>query len=143
MKQILFAFLIAAAVAIGCNRNSNETAGDGGAGSGTAAANERVETLAGDVQKTWKAKREENAAGDKERLDRDERKERVIFYTNGNVTMTSDETSRQGKWTLNDNTLAIQFDGANVTENFTVVELDKNTLHLRAADGYEMKLKPE
>jgi hypothetical protein len=137
MKQALYLVVLTLLVATGCKQKAN----DNGAGVDNTAA--REETLAGDVQKEWKAQREEDATGDKERLDRTERRERVIFYRNHNVTMTSDETSRQGKWTLDANRLGIQFEGTDVVENFDVLELDKNTLRLRAGDGSEMKLKPE
>jgi len=55
-----------------------------------------------------------------------------------------DETqSQQGTWKQEGNTLALQFTGENVSENFTILELDNNTLKLRASDGSEMMMKPE
>ena len=138
MKNILYTFMLIALVVTACKQKSSNTTADA-----NTTTNEREILLAGDVQKTWKAQREENAAGDKERLDRSERQERVIFYRNHNVTMTSNDASRQGKWTLENNQLGLQFENTDVIESFEVLELDKNTLHLKAGDGSEMKFKPE
>ena len=99
--------------------------------------------MAGDVEKTWKAQRETDAQGDKEKLDRQEKQERVIFYRNGKYTMTSNDQSEHGTWRLESSKLAMQPDGGNVIENFDLVALDKNTLHLRAGDGSELKMKPD
>ncbi len=57
--------------------------------------------------------------------------------------MGSQGQSRQGTWKHEGSTLMMQFTGEGVSENFTVLELDKNILKLRAADGSEMTMKPE
>ena len=99
--------------------------------------------LAGDGQRTWKSSKETNSEGDKEKLDREEKKQFITFFSNGNFTMGDETQSQQGTWKQEGNTLALQFTGENVSENFTILELDNNTLKLRASDGSEMMMKPE
>ena len=99
--------------------------------------------LAGDNQKTWMAAKETNSEGDKQQVDRAEKNELITFFTNGNFTMGDPSHSRQGTYTYNGNNLMMQFEGESVSENFTVLDLDKNSLKLRAADGSEMTMKPK
>lgn len=101
------------------------------------------EKIAGDGEKTWEAKRETDASGDKDKLTRDEKKERITFSRNGNVKMGNGNQMMSGQWSLEGNNLSLHFAGENVTENFTVLELDKNTIKLRANDGSELTMKPD
>lgn len=140
MKSIILSISLLLFIATGCkNKSADNTSGNN---TETAAAN-REEMLAGDVQKTWKAQRESDAQGDKDKLDRGERQERIVFYRDGKVTMTGDAESAHGTWKLDASKLALHIDDSDVIENFDVLELDKNTLRLRASDGSELKLKPE
>ena len=99
--------------------------------------------LAGDNQKTWKATKETDSEGDKEKLDREEKKEFITFFTNGNFTMGDQAQSSKGTYKHQGSTLMLQFEGEGVSENFTVLNLDKDLLKLRAADGSEMTMKAD
>lgn len=101
------------------------------------------EKISGKGEKTWKATKETNGQGDNDKLTRDEKKEKVTFWSNGNVKMGNDNEMMAGTWTYTDNTLVLQFAGATVTENFAVLELEDNKMRLRAGDGSEMTLKPD
>lgn len=101
------------------------------------------EKISGKDVKTWKATRETNAQGDKDKLTREEKKESITFNRNGNVQMSNDNETMGGTWTFNDNKLSLQFTGTNVTENFTVLELDAKRMKLLAEDGSQMTLEPE
>jgi len=101
------------------------------------------EMLAGEKEKTWEATRETNAQGDREKLSREEKKERITFWRNGDVRMGDDNQAMTGKWTLQGNTLSINFTGANVSENFGIVSLEKNEVVLRAGDGSQLVMKPD
>jgi hypothetical protein len=128
VQQIyLVAFLLL--VAWGCGKKSDSMSND--------------EKIAGKDQKTWIATRETNAEGDKDKLTRDEKKESITFWTNGNVKMGNDNESSSGQWSYSGNTLTLQFAGASMTENFTVIELEDDNMKLKAADGSEMTMKPE
>lgn len=118
--------------ASGCKDSKNETNN-----------NNPTAIIAGDNQKTWKAERETDAEGDKDRLTRDEKKESITFFNNGNMRMSGTMDSREGTWSYNGNELSLQFTGENVSENFTVLELTNNKMKLRANDGSEMTMKPD
>lgn len=139
-KILLAAFL--AATLMACDKkndtSSNETENTETAG---AASNEKL--IAGDSEKTWKAKRETNSEGDKDKLTKAEKEQRITFWRNGNVKMGDDTQTMDGKWSYSGSTLTLQFTGENVTENFTVIELEDDEMKLRASDGSEMLMKPE
>jgi hypothetical protein len=99
--------------------------------------------LAGTGQKTWVAKKETDASGDKDKLTKAEKKEVITFWTNGNVKMSDGNQSQSGQWSYNGGTLTLQFTGADVTENFTVLELDDDKMKLKAGDGSEMVMEPQ
>jgi hypothetical protein len=99
--------------------------------------------IAGNDQKTWIATRETNSEGDKDKLTRDEKKESITFWSNGNVKMANGEEAQSGQWSYSGNTLTLQFTGAANSENFTVVDLDDDEMKLKAADGSQMTLKPD
>ena len=101
------------------------------------------EKIAGKEEKTWKAQRETNASGDKDKLTRDERRQTITFWRNGDVKMGDGDQMMSGKWTLQGDNLALVFAGSTVSENFTVVELEDDEIKLRAGDGSEMTMKPE
>ena len=101
------------------------------------------EKIAGKEEKTWKAQKETNASGDKDKLTRDERRQTITFWRNGDVKMGDGDQMMSGKWTLQGDNLALVFAGSTVSENFTVVELEDDEIKLRAGDGSEMTMKPE
>ncbi len=101
------------------------------------------EKISGKDAKTWKATRETTAQGDKDKLTREEKKESITFNRNGNVKMSNENEVMGGTWSFVDNKLSLQFTGTNVTENFTVIELNKDKMKLLADDGSQMTLEPE
>jgi hypothetical protein len=138
---LITAFIVAALTA--CDKK-NDTASTNDSQTTEAtnpAANEKL--IAGDSEKTWKAKRETNSEGDKDKLTKGEKEQRITFWRNGNVKMGDESQTMDGKWSYSGSTLTLQFAGENVTENFTVLELDDDEMKLRAADGSEMQMKPE
>ncbi len=117
--------------AMACNNNKNE------------AGNSNM--ISGTGSKTWLADRETTAAGDKDKLDSSEKKERVTFYANGKFTMTSPTNTANGTWTYDagGKNLALQFDGAGVSENFQVASLSEKEMMLTGGDGSTMELEAE
>jgi hypothetical protein len=101
------------------------------------------EKIAGKDEKTWQAKKETDATGDVDRLSRAEKRESITFWRNGNVKMGNGDQIMSGQWSLEGNNLRLQFTGSDVSENFTVLKLDKDELRLRAGDGSEMVMKPD
>jgi uncharacterized lipoprotein NlpE involved in copper resistance len=101
------------------------------------------EKIAGKEQKVWSATRETNAEGDKDKLTREEKKESLTFWRNGNVKMSNGNEMMSGQWAYNGNTLSIAFAGSPVSENFQVLELEDDRMKLQAGDGSTMTMKPE
>ena len=101
------------------------------------------EKIAGESEKTWKATRETDAQGDKDKLNRDEKKETITFWRNGNVKMGNGDQMMSGQWSYEGNNLKLTFTGSDVSENFTVLALDDDEMKLQAGDGSALTMKPE
>lgn len=101
------------------------------------------EKIAGKEEKTWKAQKETDASGDKDKLTRDEKRQTITFWRNGNVKMGDGEQMLSGQWKLEGDNLALVFTGSDVSENFTVLELEDNEMKLRAGDGSQLTMKPD
>ena len=129
MKLIVSNFLIAILLLTGCGKSSESMSNE--------------EKISGQSEKTWKATRETNAEGEKDKLTKEEKKESITFSRNGNVKMSNQDQMMGGTWSFSDNTLSLQFTGANVTENFKVVELSEDRMKLLAGDGSQMTLEAE
>jgi lipocalin-like protein len=129
MKKLFIPLLFILTVAA-CSKKSN-----------TALSNE--EKIAGASEKTWEASRETNAEGDKDKLTRDEKKEKITFWRNGNVKMGNGAESMSGQWSYAGSTLTLHFTGKDVTENFNVEELSEDKIKLKAADGSTMTMEPD
>lgn len=121
---LLFIFVLS-----GCNSGSDSMTNE--------------EKIAGKEEKTWKAQKETDASGDKDKLTRDEKRQTITFWRNGNVKMGDGDQMMSGQWTLQGDNLALVFAGSNTSENFTVVELDEDEIKLRAGDGSELTMKPD
>jgi hypothetical protein len=121
---LLFIFVLS-----GCNSGSDSMTNE--------------EKIAGKDEKTWKAKKETDASGDKDKLTRDEKRQTITFWRNGNVKMGDGDQMMSGQWTLQGDNLALVFAGSNTSENFTVVELENDEIKLRAGDGSELIMKPD
>jgi hypothetical protein len=143
-KNIWMAALLAAALtACGDKKNDTASTNDNANATESSNASSNDKLIAGDSEKTWKAKRETNSEGDKDKLTKAEKEQRITFWRNGNVKMGDETQTLDGKWSYSGSTLTLQFTGENVTENFTVIELEDDEMKLRAADGSEMLMKPE
>ena len=129
MKNLILPFLLFLLIVNGCAKKSD-----------TSLTNE--DKIAGETEKTWVATRETNAEGDKEKLTRDEKKEKITFWRNGNVKMGDNGQAMSGQWSYEGSTLTMHFAGQDVTENFTVVELTNDRMKLKAGDGSELIMKP-
>jgi hypothetical protein len=101
------------------------------------------EKIAGESEKTWKATRETDASGDKDKITRDEKKETITFWRNGNVKMGNGDQVMTGQWTYEGSNLRLQFTGSNVSENFKVLALEDDEMKLQAGDGSSLTMKPE
>ena len=102
-----------------------------------------VDDIAGSSSKTWKVSKLVNANGNREKLGRDQQDDRMQFYTNGTFTANSSEQHSRGTWQYNkgSKSLALQFEGANVTQNYEVVEASSKRMRLRTGDGSEMVME--
>lgn len=120
---VLFVFVLA-----GCNSSDSMT---------------NEEKIAGKEEKTWKAQKETDASGDKDKLTHDEKRQTITFWRNGNVKMGDGNEMMSGQWTLQGDNLALVFAGSNVSENFTILDLDKDEIKLRAGDGSQLTMKPD
>ncbi|KAA5547988.1 hypothetical protein F0145_08615 [Adhaeribacter rhizoryzae] len=100
--------------------------------------------ISGDTSKTWKATRETNAAGDKDKITGAEKSEVIQFYANGSFSMRSSSQNASGKWTYDAmaRSLVLQFVGSDMTENFQVVSLTEDEMKLQSPSG-TMNLEAE
>ena len=128
MRNWLYALLFVFVVS-GCNSKSDSMTNE--------------EKIAGKEEKTWKAQRETDASGDKDKLTRDEKRQTITFWRNGNVKMGDGNEMLSGQWKLEGNNLALVFTGSDVSENFTILELENDEMKLQAGDGSELTMKPD
>lgn len=101
--------------------------------------------VAGESSKTWIAKRETNAQGDKQKLS-NAKDQKMVFYANGSFQIQNDAQFQTGRWNYNagQQELEIVFDDReDVKEVFHVQELEDDKMVLHASDGSTMQLKPE
>ncbi len=65
------------------------------------------------------------------------------FYTDGTFTANSAEQHSRGTWQYNESNkaLALQFENANVSQNYEVVEVSGNRMRLKTGDGSEMLME--
>ncbi|NEM96678.1 lipocalin family protein [Pontibacter burrus] len=101
--------------------------------------------LSGTSSKTWKAKKETNAAGDKDKLTDAEKEQNIQFYADGRFAMGGASTLQTGTWNYDQaaKKLTLQFENQDMTENFDVLKLSDKELRLRAGDGSEMIMEAE
>lgn len=100
--------------------------------------------ISGDTSKTWKATRETNAAGEKDKITGEEKNEVIQFFANGSFSMRSSAQNTSGKWTYDPmaRSLVLQFVGSEMTENFQVVSLTDDEMKLQSPSG-SMNLEAE
>jgi hypothetical protein len=106
---------------------------------------ENVQTMiAGTNSKTWMTVREINDQGKNEKLNKEGKSELIQFYPDGHFIMKSGNTSNEGKWAYDKTRrdLSLTLGGANFTEYFTVLELEKNKMKIKGRDGNTLVLKP-
>ena len=129
MKRITFPFIFIMLLLAACGKKENSLSNE--------------EKIAGESEKTWKATKQTDAQGDKDKLTRQEKRETIIFSRSGNVKMGNQDQMMGGTWSYLNNTLSLQFAGANNTENFEVLELTEDVMRLKAEDGSELTMKPD
>lgn len=101
--------------------------------------------ISGGSSKTWKANKELNAAGDKEKLSGEEKQETMQFYADGRFALGGGGALQTGTWTFDQaaKRLSLQFEGQDMTENFEVTKLTNDKMELKAADGSVMQMEAE
>lgn len=101
--------------------------------------------ITGTNSKTWKANKELDAAGDKEKLTKEEKQETMQFYADGRFALGGGGMLQTGTWSYDQSAkrLSLQFEDQDVTENFEVLKLTDDQMELKAADGSVMKLEAE
>ena len=99
--------------------------------------------LSGTGSKSWHISKQKDAGGDKVDLSSAEKKESMLFNSDGTFTMLLAAGQKTGTWNYAGNTLSLQFAGENVTESFQVLEADDDKLTLKAPGGEEMILKSD
>lgn len=101
--------------------------------------------LTGTSSKTWTAKKELNAEGDKEKLTDAEKEQNIQFYADGRFAMGGASTLQTGTWSYDESAkkLTLQFENQDVSETFDVLKMEDDELRLRAADGSEMVMEVE
>lgn len=104
-----------------------------------------VSNLTGSDSKIWKTKNETTAAGEKDKLTSEEKKQEIQFFANGSFSMRSPTQNASGKWTFDAmaKNLSLQFVGSDLTENFQVMNLTDDDLKLKASDGSLMILETD
>lgn len=99
--------------------------------------------IAGESSKSWQAKRESDAQGDKQKLSNTEQEQRMEFYSNGTFQIRDDSEFQSGRWNYNatQKELELVFDDRqDVKEIFHVQELTENKMTLHASDGSTLQL---
>ena len=101
--------------------------------------------ISGSSSKTWKAEKELTAAGDKDKLTKEEKQETMQFYADGRFALGGGGSLQTGTWTYDQaaKRLSLQFEGQDMTENFEVTKLTDDKLILKAADGSTMEMEAE
>jgi hypothetical protein len=124
----LMIILMAVFLYAGCSKNGEEKSKD---------------IISGNSSKTWKEVKEINPEGSKKRLTKDEKNEVIQFYSDGHFIMKSSNASNEGTWRYEKSgqNLSLTFGGANFTEYFTVLELEKSKMKLKGRDGAILVMK--
>jgi type III secretory pathway component EscR len=101
--------------------------------------------ISGNESKTWKTTKETTAAGDKDKLTKEEKNQEIQFFANGSFSMRSATENASGKWTYDAmaKNLTLQFVGSDMTENFQVLSLSNDEMKLQAGDGSQMNLETD
>ncbi|MFD2246303.1 lipocalin family protein [Pontibacter ruber] len=101
--------------------------------------------ISGSSSKTWVAKKELTASGEKDKLTEQEKEETMQFYSDGRFAMGGGGSLETGTWSFDQaaKKLTLRFEGQDVTENFDVVQLTDKEMRLKDATGGEMQLKAQ
>ncbi|WP_276497656.1 hypothetical protein [Pontibacter litorisediminis] len=99
--------------------------------------------ISGSSSKTWVADKEMNATGDKDKLTDAEKQQTMQFYADGRFALGAGSSLQTGTWSFDQaaKRLSLQFEGAEMTENFEVLKLDDDEMDLRASDGTVMEME--
>lgn len=101
--------------------------------------------ISGASSKTWKANKELDASGDKDKLSTEEKQETMQFYADGRFALGGGGALQTGTWTYDQaaKRLSLQFEGQDMTENFEVTKLTDDKMELKASDGSVMQMEAE
>ena len=101
--------------------------------------------ISGADNKTWKADKELNAAGEKEALSEQEEAETMQFYADGRFALGGSGTLQTGTWAFDEaaKRLTLNFENQEAAETFDVATLTEDKMVLKAPDGSEMRLEAE
>jgi hypothetical protein len=101
--------------------------------------------ISGGSSKTWKASKETTASGDRDKLTREEKQETMQFYSDGRFAMGGGGQLETGTWNYDQagRRLSLNFEGADMSQNFTVEKLTDKEMHLVAGDGSKMQMKAD
>jgi len=99
--------------------------------------------ISGTNSKTWKAEKELSASGEKQEMTDAEEEETMQFYADGRFAMGGGGTLQTGTWAFDKaaQRLTLQFEDAEMTENFEVTRLTEDEMRLKTPDGAEMRLE--
>ncbi|MBC7391533.1 MAG: hypothetical protein H7329_20210 [Opitutaceae bacterium] len=107
-------------------------------------AEDPKEILAGTSSKVWHIAKQTDANGDKDKLTEKEKEEKLNLYADGKFSIVDDKGTATGSWTVEGTQkLVLQFADQPVTENFSITEMNKDKVVLKAGDGSEMVLKAD
>ena len=100
--------------------------------------------LSGSTSKTWHIAKQTDSNGEKDKLTDKEKDEKLNIYADGKFSIVDDKGTATGTWTVEGTQkLTLQFADQPVTKNFSIKEMDKEKIVLKAGDGSEMILKAE
>lgn len=101
--------------------------------------------ISGEGAKVWKEIKETDTEGKKDRMTREEKQETLQFYSNHTFTAKGATETNEGTWKYSPDqkNLSLQFGNDAFTQNFTVLDLEKDKMTLKAPDGSTLTMKAE
>jgi len=103
-----------------------------------------LKIISGEGAKIWKEQYETSPDGKKHKPTKEEKSEAMEFYSNHTFKINTAAENSSGKWNYDEasKNLSLQFGSANFTQNFTVLDLEKDMMTLKATDGSTLTFKP-
>jgi hypothetical protein len=102
-----------------------------------------VKMISGEGAKIWKEQYETSADGKKHKPTKEEKSEAMEFYSNHTFKVNTATENSSGKWSYDETSknLSLEFGSSNFTQNFTVLNLEKDMMTLKANDGSTLTFK--